>query len=138
MIEHKGTVISVLDQILVVEIINHATCAGCKAKSFCSLSEQNEKWISLPIKAGQTWRVGEEVMVELRSLLGFKAVFLMYLLPLLSLLLPLLTLPYLGVSELFTGLFSLTAPLLCYFFVWLFRHRIEKEYIFAAKKLNIA
>jgi len=138
MIEHKGTVISVTDRELVVEIINQATCIGCKAKSFCSLSGQNEKLISLPLKQNQKWNVGEEVVVELKASLGFKAVFLMYVLPLFFLLLPLFTLPYLGVSELLTGLSALMAPAIGYFFVWLFRRRIEKEYIFAAKKLNFA
>ena len=136
MIEHKGTVVSVTDEHILVEVINQSACAGCKAKSFCSLSGQSEKIISIPNQPDTVWHTGEEVMVEIKESLGFKALFLMYILPLLFLLIPLLTLPHFGVSELFTGLSALFAPILCYFFVWLFRRRIEKEVIFAAKKLN--
>ena len=135
MIEHKGKVIGITEQNLYIEVVSESACAGCKAKSFCALSGQKEKIINLPHKEGQTWHTGEEVVVQLKSSLGFKAVLLMYVLPLLFLLLPLFTLPYFGVSELITGLSALLAPALCYFFVWLFRQRIEKEYIFAAKKL---
>ena len=136
MIAHKGTVISVSERNIVVEVISESACAGCKSKSFCSISGQSEKVISIPRLAGEKWSVGEEVMVVLQASLGYKAVFLMYGLPLVFLLFPLFTLPYFGASELITGVTALLAPLLCYFFVWLFRRRIEKEYIFAAKKLN--
>jgi sigma-E factor negative regulatory protein RseC len=136
MIEHKGRVVSVTEQEMVVEVVSPSTCAGCKAKSFCSLNGEGEKLIALPLKAGETWSVGEEVMVVLHTSLGLKAVLLTYIIPLIFMLIPLFTLPYFGVSELLTGIAAITSPLLYYFFVWLFRYRIEKEVIFAAKKLN--
>ncbi|MCL1973197.1 MAG: SoxR reducing system RseC family protein [Bacteroidetes bacterium] len=135
MIEHKGTVISVTDQEVLVEIPQQSACASCRARTLCSLSEQTEKRIALPLLPGQHWSVGAEVMVSLSTSLGFKAVFLMYVLPLLSLLAVLFTLSYFKVSELVTGLAALTAPLLCYGVVWLFRDRIGKRCVFVLQKV---
>lgn len=121
MIEHKATVVSVTDKEILVEIIQQSACAHCRAKTLCSLSEQKEKRITLPRQAGQNWSVGEEVTVCLKSSLGLKAVFLMYVLPLIALLAVLFTLNYFNVSELITGLAALAAPLLYYGVVWFFR-----------------
>ena len=137
-IQHKGIVVSVTDQQIVVEIINLSACAGCRAKALCSLSEQKEKQIAVAPLPGQSWRVGEEVVVSLKTSLGFRAVFLMYLLPLLVLLVVLFTLSSLGVSELVTGLAALVAPAFSYWAVWLFRDRIGRRYVFVLEKCIFA
>jgi len=134
MIEHQGTILSVADHQILVKIVSHSACAGCRAKAFCSMSDQEEKQITVPPETGETWSVGEEVLVTLQSSLGFKALFLIYLLPLIALLTTLFLLLHLGVSELFAGLSALGAAAFCYVMVWLFRDRIEKEYIFVLKK----
>jgi len=133
-IQHKGTVISVTEQQVLVEIINRTACAGCRAKTLCSLSEQKEKQIAIASLPGQSWSIGEEVIVSLKTSLGFRAVLLMYLLPLLVLLTVLFTLSSLGVSELITGLAALVAPAFCYLVVWLFRDRIGRKYVFVLEK----
>ena len=127
MIEHKATVVLVSEQEVWVEIIQQSACASCRAKTLCSLSEQKEKRLALPRQAGQNWSVGEEVTVCLSTSLGLKAVFLMYVLPLIVLLAVLFSLSALGVSEWITGLAAFAAPLLCYGMVWLFRDRIGQK-----------
>ena len=136
MIEHQGAIRSVSRYEVIVEIINSSSCSSCKAKSICSLSTRNVKQLSLPIQEGECWQVGEEVKVVLSTSLGLKAVFLIYILPLFLLLSVLFIFPYFNVSELFTGLSALLAPLFYYAIIWLFQSRIEKEVIFALKKLN--
>jgi len=133
-IQHQGTVVSVTEQEVLVEIINRSACAGCRAKAVCSMSEQKEKHIAIAPLPGQSWGVGEEVLVTLRASLGFRAVLLMYVLPLIVLLVVLFTLNALGVPELVTGLAALAAPALCYWVVWLFRERIGREYVFVLEK----
>jgi len=98
------------------------------------MSEQNEKLIPLPIKAGESWLEGEEVEVSLRASLSYKAVILMYVMPLIALLAVLFGMTYTGASELLSGLAALLAPMICYFIVWLFRDRIQKSYIFSIEK----
>ena len=133
MIEHNATVVAVTDREVLVAMIHQSSCASCRAKTLCSMSEQKEELTSLPLLPGQKLHVGEEVIVSLRSSLGLKAVFLMYVLPLFALLAVLCTLSYFNVSELVTGLAALIAPLSCYFIVWLFRERIGKEYVLCCR-----
>ena len=133
-VKHTGTVVSMTDKEVTVEMVNRSACATCRAKTLCSLSEQKEKRITLPLAAGVCWRVGEEVEVSLRASLGYWAVFLMYVLPLIALLIVLFLLHALGISEWITGLSALAAPLFCYGVVWLFRDRIGKQYTFVLQK----
>ena len=136
MIEHRGKVISVTDREVLVEIVSRSACSDCKAKALCSLSEQKEKTITLPQEQRLLWHVGEEVLVGLRASLGLKAVLFAYIFPLMVLLATLFTLPYFHISEFYTGLTALMAPLFCYFLMWLFRGQIKKEVTFVLKKLN--
>ena len=133
-IEHKGKIVAIKEQTLFVEMENKSACVGCKAKTFCSLSDQKEKQIAVTPQAGQSWSVGEEVKVCLRVSLGFRAVFLMYVLPLIVLLTVLFTLSSLGVPEWVTGLTALLSPLVCYFILWLYRDSIGKKYVFVLQK----
>jgi len=133
-IQHQGTVVSVTEQEVLVEIINRSACAACRAKAVCSMSEQKEKHIAITPLPGQSWKVGEDAIVSLRTSLGFRAVFLMYVLPSIVLLAVLFTLSSFGLPELLTGLAALAAPALCYWVVWLFRERIGKNYVFVLEK----
>ena len=131
---HTGKVVSATGSEVWVEIVNQSACAHCRAKTLCSLSEQKEKQVSVPIKLGDCWSVGEEVEVSMRASLGYWAVFLMYVLPLIVLLIVLFSLNALGAPEWLTGLGALAAPLFCFGVVWLFRDRIGKQYTFVLQK----
>ncbi|MDR2584977.1 MAG: SoxR reducing system RseC family protein [Prevotellaceae bacterium] len=135
-IEHKGTIASLDGSMASVEIVQTSSCAGCRAKTICSVSGQKEKLIRLSLPSGQSWAVGEEVVVSLRGSMGFKAVFLAYVVPLIALLSALFTLSSLGLPDWVTGLSAIAFSLFCYFLVWIFRDRIGKEYIFVLKKLQ--
>jgi len=133
-VEHKGRIVSIEDQMVCVEIVNTSACASCRAKTLCSMSDKKEKLLRLPLGAGQSWEIGEEVVVSLRGSLGLKAVFLVYIVPLLALLAVLFGLSFAGTPDWVTGLTALVVPLFCYFVVWIYRDKIEKEYIFVLNK----
>lgn len=65
--------------------------------------------------------------------MGHKAVWIAYAFPLLVLLAVLMTLTLLGAGELVSGLAAIAAVGLWYLGVWIFRRRLEKEYIFIIK-----
>ena len=71
--------------------------------------------------------------VALRKAMGYKAVFIAYGLPLVVLFAALLILNAIGVGELYAGLGAIGAVLLCYFVIFLFRHKLSKEYTFYLK-----
>ena len=71
-IRHKG-IITGTDP-LKAEILTESACASCHARGYCSLSEKKRKEITrLKEPAGWEPYVGQEVYIEMRTRLGFKA-----------------------------------------------------------------
>lgn len=133
-IEHKGTIISIKNNIINVEIINKSMCAGCHAKSVCALGDSKEKIISVPYNNDMDYKVGDEVMVIMEKSIGFKAVWISYVIPVLILLVFLLTLQGFGLSELLAGLLSIGAVALYYILIYLFRNKMTRGFEFKIAK----
>ncbi|HSA04597.1 MAG TPA: SoxR reducing system RseC family protein, partial [Tenuifilaceae bacterium] len=89
-IEHLGRVDAVTANDIRVVIVSQSACASCHAKGACSASDTSEKIVVIS-KAGHNYLVGETVKVLLKQSLGYKALFLGYILPLIVLLTALFT-----------------------------------------------
>jgi len=131
-ISHKGRIVAIDPQFTTVEIISESACSACHASGLCGISEAKTKAIQIPTTVGP-WSVGQEVDVLLKRGMGFKAVWLSYVIPLIVLLAVLLVLVQLGVKELVSGLIALGATALYYFILWLFRNKLRNEYSFYIK-----
>lgn len=116
-----------------VEIISRTACGSCRASAFCGMGEAVRKAIQVPTTLGN-WKVGQEVQVVLKRSMGFKAVWLAYVIPLCVLLAVLLSLVAAGVSELHAGLLALLATGIYYLILWLFKERLRNEYSFYIKE----
>jgi Positive regulator of sigma(E), RseC/MucC. len=81
-IDHKGTIIEISENNIKVEIINKSLCSACHAKSVCSVSDAKDKIIDIPYYNNGEYEVGELVIVEMAKSMGFKAVWLSYVIPL--------------------------------------------------------
>jgi sigma-E factor negative regulatory protein RseC len=66
--------------------------------------------------------------------MGFKAVWLSYVIPLAVLLAVLLLLVGAGVKEWLSGLLAIAATAVYYLLLWLFREKLSNEYIFYIKE----
>ena len=84
----------------------------------------------------QFFEIGETVNVILKRSLGFKALWLSYVIPLIILLVLLVSLSGYGVSELIIGLVIILSLAVYYFLIYLFRDKLKKEFIFTIEKLN--
>lgn len=138
-IEHVGEIISINDREIKVEIINKSMCAGCHAKSVCAMGDAKEKIIIVPnlYKEG-LFSLGEKVDVVMKKTMGFKAVWISYVIPLAILLLFLLTLQQFNLSELLNGLLSVLAVAIYYIGIYIFRDKIAREFTFSVvKRTNI-
>ena len=133
-IQHTGRVISVCKSCVEVEIINKSMCAGCHAKSVCALGDSKEKVISVPCNNADFYSVGDEVTVYMQKSMGFKAVWISYVIPLIILLVFLLTLQGLGMNDLWSGLISIFAVAFYFLMVFLFRDRVDKVFEFKIAK----
>ena len=133
-ISHTGKIVEIDPDFITVEIVAESACATCHAAGLCGTADATHKAITVPATVGP-WEVGQEVRVQLKRSMGFKAVWLAYAIPLLVLLAVLLGLNALGVPELESGLAAIGATALYYLVLWLFRDRLKNEYSFYIKEL---
>ncbi|HNW48614.1 MAG: SoxR reducing system RseC family protein [Bacteroidales bacterium] len=135
-IEHQGEIIEIGIDYIMVEIISQSACSSCNAKSMCSMSETESKVVEVENKGYEMFEIGETVNVILRKSLGFKALYISYLIPLLILILILLSLSSFGIGELTTGLSIIMALAVYYIGVYLLRDKFKREFVFTIEKLN--
>jgi sigma-E factor negative regulatory protein RseC len=132
-ISHDGVVDSLEGDEIVVRITSYAACHECHAKGACNVSEEKEKF--LRVKAGpSSYNPGEKVSVILAQSLGFRALFLGYVLPFLLVLMALLISSAAGVSELVAGLTSLAVLPPYYIGLKVYRGRLDKKFEFFLQK----
>ena len=136
-VDHKGTIIEITENNIRVEIINKSMCAACHAKGFCTTGDTKDKIIDVAYFNRGEYSVGDSVVVTMRRSMGFKAVWISYVIPLLILLIFLLTLHSLGFGELLAGLSSVLAVGVYYLVVYLLRDRISTDFVFTIAKNNI-
>ena len=133
-ITHRGRIVDITPEVTTVDIISESACAACHARSLCSLSESKSKTITVPTRGWDNFQPGDEVDVVLKATMGYKAVWLAYVIPLFVLLAVLLCLLKLGKGELLSGLVAIGAVGVYYLVIWLMRGRLQNEYIFNIKK----
>ena len=135
-IEHRGVVLLIDTDVISVEILNKSACVSCSSKSSCTLSEVEATVIQIDNTGYNFYEEGEEVNVILKRSLGFKALWLSYLVPLIILIIILVVSSELGLSEPLTGISILGAIGIYYFFIYLFRNKLKKEFIFTIEKIK--
>ena len=136
-VDHKGTIVEITEGNIKVEIINKSMCAACHAKGFCTTGDTKDKVVDVAYYNNGEFSVGDTVVVTMKRSMGFKAVWISYVIPLLILLIFLLTLHSLGFGELLAGLASVLAVGVYYLMVYLLRDRISTDFVFTIAKNNI-
>lgn len=129
-ISHHGRIVRITREFTTVEIVSESACSACHAKSLCGVSESVRKEIQVPTFPRENRNVGDEVEVLLKASMGLKAVWLAYVIPLFVLIAVLLGMLSFGAGELVAGLSALAAVAVYYLVIWLFRGRLQNEYVF--------
>ena len=133
-IEHKGIVKEITGHELQVSIIAQEGCASCNLKGSCSVSDVNEKIIDVSVENPNEFKKGENVTIFYKQSLGFRALFLGYVLPFIILLFTLITSMAMTEKELFSGILSLIVLIPYYLIVYLSKDKIKKTFSFSIKK----
>lgn len=133
-ISHIGKITDITPEVTTVEIVSESACGSCHAKAFCGLGDARTKAVQLPTST-EMFSVGDTVNVNLRRSMGFKAVWLSYVIPLLVLLATLLPLLSFGIGELTSALIALSATAAYYFLIYLFRDKLKNEYSFYISRI---
>lgn len=134
LVEHEGKITHIDDSKIVVEIVNKSLCASCHAKSMCSVGDSKDKVIEIPYYNNGEFCEGEVVNVGLQRSMGFKAVYISYVIPVTILLLFLLTLSSFNHDELWIGLGSILAVCIYYLIIYMFRDKIANQFMFTIAK----
>jgi sigma-E factor negative regulatory protein RseC len=123
-LEHIGLVTDRSSSLLKISLVGSG-CSACH-KSLCMLGDSKAKEIEIPtLQSGL--QPGDEVVVRINPSSGYKAVFLLYLLPFLLMLLSILVMQNLGYHESIAGVTSLLILIPYFLIVYSFRKKIGSQ-----------
>ena len=131
---HPGIIKSISGNELQVCIIAQAACASCTLKGACSVSEVDKKIIDICVENPDDYKNGESIEVYFKQSLGFRALFLGYVLPFLILVISLITLMSITQNELLSGVISLMLLIPYYLILYFSKDKIKKTFAFSIKK----
>ena len=134
MIRHEGIVERIDGEIAHIRIVQTSACSACKAKSMCMSAESQEKEMDAVML--EPMQPGDQVEILVRERLAWKAVLLAYILPFVVMvaliaILDILT-PW---SEAIVGTISLCSIALYYIGLSFFKHRLQTQFSFTARKI---
>ena len=134
-IEHKGRIDSIHGNKINVSFLAMSGCASCHAKGICSAADMQEKSVEVTDYTNQ-YNIGEEVNITLKQSLGFRALFLGYVLPFILVLSILISLTALEFNEAVAGLGALSVLFPYYLILFLLRNKIRKKFTFTINKID--
>lgn len=130
-INHEGIVQKVDDKSVIVNISVASACSGCHAEGSCSISGKEEKIIEL--SGRYNVKPGDIVTILMKQSVGYAALVLGYLLPLVLVVITLIVIISLKFTELSAGLISIAILIPYYTTLYFFRNRINKKFTFTLK-----
>ncbi|MBP7508364.1 MAG: SoxR reducing system RseC family protein [Prolixibacteraceae bacterium] len=110
-------------------------CASCNIKGACSMAEKTDKDIEIECNSND-YKIGQEVMVELETSLGLKAILFSYVLPLVIIITTLIIASSFLQNELLVALLALTSVIPYYLILYLFRRNISKKFTYNVSHIN--
>ena len=130
-IQHDGIVQEVGNNSVLVTITSNSACAGCHAEGLCNITGKEEKSINVTGKYNVA--PGDRVTVQMEPSMGYKAILLSYLIPLIIIIACLSIMISTGLSEPVAGLVSISILIPYFLILYLFRSRINRRFIFTLK-----
>lgn len=135
-IQHPGVVERTEGNKVFVRITQYSACAGCHAKSACTLSDRKEKLIEVEDILATNYHPGESVVIIGQNSMGMEAVLLAFALPVIILLLAIVAGVSAGWTETMSGALGLLILIPYYFALYVLRNKLKKRFVFRLKKLK--
>ncbi len=133
-IEHQGIIKKIDGNEIDISIVSIAACASCSAKGVCSASDVEEKIVQVKTENAADYDVNETVDIYYKQSLGFRALFLGYLLPFLIVMATLITIMVITGSEGTAGLVSLLTLVPYYLVLHFTKDKLKETFSFSIKK----
>lgn len=135
-ITHIGKVVGVNDDKISVLVPRASACGSCHAKGFCTSTDSKETLMSIPNR-GEHVSLNEDVKVSIDRSVGFHAVMVAFILPVVLVLAIIFTLPSItSLSEELSGVIGLASLIPYFLLLRLFNYRFTKKFIFHIEKLQ--
>ena len=133
--EHKGIVAFVeRDFVRVLVTVNEA-CGGCSARSSCAMGMGEKREITIYTADASNYSIGENVIVSAHRSIGFMAVVLCYIVPLVVLISAIVIANAYGCADAISALVALGATALYFAILAVFHKHISKKVTFKIHKL---
>ncbi len=132
-IKHVGIVQAIENGRVIVRIVQSSACATCKAAQQCNAAESKAKTVFVYTDNAEYF-VGQDVVVTASYKVGFTAVCLSMLMPMLIMMMVLFIMTTLGCTELFSALTCIGILIPYYILLYLFRKQINKRVSFSIQK----
>lgn len=129
-IVHTGKIIDINPDFTTVEIMVSSACSECHAKGICGVSEMEEKVIMVPTDPYELRQVGDVVQVKTKMTMGFKAIWISYVIPLVILMILVLSLSIVVENEFLRGGIAIAGVGLYYLVIWLLRGKLANQFEF--------
>jgi sigma-E factor negative regulatory protein RseC len=130
-IRHSGKVILIDDDTTKVRIVSMSACSSCHARGACSVSDMEEKVVEVKTNNDLLkYKVGDDVNVSMSQNLGFLALFLGYLLPLILVVSTITILSLLKKDDLIVGLAALSLLIPYYVILYLYKDKLKNKFLF--------
>ncbi len=134
-IEHPGIIDKVESNRIWVSIQPQSACGNCHSKSYCGMAEVAEKIVEVQnFNTERKYEQGQQVTISLKKSLGYRALFLGYLLPFLLVLATLIVSLQLTRNEAHAALLSLLIVIPYYSFLYVKRDVIKSSFRFYIKQ----
>ena len=134
-IQHQGIVDSIEKHKVFVKILQKTACSDCHAKSACLSSDSKEKVIEVDDDSEQ-FSPDEEVIVTVQSSMGFLAVALSFVIPLILVVITIFICIKITGDEAFSGLSGLFILVPYYFILYVLREKLKKRFVFTISKIH--
>jgi positive regulator of sigma E activity len=135
-IEHQGVVTRITGNTLSINLINTSTCSSCHVKSFCNVSDVDNKSVEVIQPSGEKVKKGDQVIVNYEKSLGPLALLLGYLVPFFLVIAVLIITLLITENEAVSGLSSLLVLIPYYILLYFFKEKLKTKFTFTIKSIN--
>ncbi len=134
-INHPGIIEKIEKNRMWVVIQPQSACGNCHSKSYCGMAEVAEKVVEVQsFRTDKSYEPGQRVTISLKKSLGYRALFLGYLLPFLILLSTLIIMLGLTANEGLSAIVSLLLMVPYYSILYIKRDLIKSSFRFFIKE----
>ncbi|MFA5417927.1 MAG: SoxR reducing system RseC family protein [Bacteroidales bacterium] len=129
-VTHPGFIKVIEPDKVEVTMVSVSGCASCQIKGSCSVSDTQVKSVWIHLDDTSSYRMGQEVTVEMSQTLGTWAVLLGYVFPFVVLLIGLIIFIESGLDQGLAGLLAVGLLLPYYGILYLMRNWLGKRFTY--------